>query len=287
MCRRRRVPAAAVRPSSTVTPSDRDDRQRLRLLTFNIAAGTATGRYREYLTHSWRQVLPYSERTENLEAAASLVADYDVVGLQETDSGSLRSGYINQTKFLARHADFPYWSHQSNRKVGTLAYPGNGFLSRFKPSSVTEHRLPGAIPGRGALWMDLGEGDGALSVVVLHLALGRRARMQQLQFIARELETQPRAVVLGDMNTVLSSPEMQDFVTRTGYQVPEGALHTYPSWQPQRAIDHILVSPGLEIESARVVPANCSDHCALAVDLRLPADLKLHSVDKFAQPQVV
>lgn len=248
---------------------------RVRLLSFNIAAGTATGKYREYVTRSWRQVLPHSERTVSLEAAAEVIEDYDLVALQETDSGSLRSGFINQTRFLAHHAGFPYWSHQSNRKVGKLAYPGNGFLSRFEPFEVTEHRLPGAIPGRGALWMHLGTPDAPLFVVVLHLALGRRARTQQLQFIADELAGHPHAVVMGDMNTELDSPEMQRFIDTTEMATSSDDLWTYPSWEPQRGIDHILVTRDLKLENVEVVPTDCSDHCAISAELILPAGFPL------------
>ena len=47
--------------------SDRPESVRLRLLSFNIQAGTTTARYRHYVTHSWRQVLPHSARIENLD----------------------------------------------------------------------------------------------------------------------------------------------------------------------------------------------------------------------------
>jgi len=37
-------------------------RRQLKLLSYNIQAGTTTGNYREYLTKSWRQVLPNNQR---------------------------------------------------------------------------------------------------------------------------------------------------------------------------------------------------------------------------------
>ncbi len=100
-------------------------------MSFNIQAGTSTTRYHHYVTHSWRQVLPHSQRVENLDAIAELVTPYDMVALQEVDTGSLRSGFINQSRYLANHSDMPFWCHQSNRKVGAVAYAGNGFLRRI------------------------------------------------------------------------------------------------------------------------------------------------------------
>jgi len=67
-------------------------RRRLRLLSFNIQTGITTSRYRQYVTQSWRHVLPFAQRSGNLDTIANLVSDYDLVGLQEVDAGSIRSG---------------------------------------------------------------------------------------------------------------------------------------------------------------------------------------------------
>src|SRR4030065_2515355 len=72
--------------------------RRLRLLTYNIQTGIATSRYRHYLTHSWKHVLPCSGRRDNLDQIAHLVRHYDIVGLQEADARSLRSNYLNLTE---------------------------------------------------------------------------------------------------------------------------------------------------------------------------------------------
>jgi len=258
---------------------------RIKLLTYNIQAGTTTARYSEYFTRSWRQILPNNQRVANLDAIAELISDYDLVGLQEVDVGSLRSGFLNQAKYLAQHARFPHWSHQGNRKVGMIAHAGNGMLSRMVPNAVQEHRLPGAIPGRGALVIRFGEEDMALWVVVLHLALGRRARVQQLRYVAHLIDHHPNVLVMGDMNTSPDSLEMREFADRAGLIIPERALLTFPSWQPQRAIDHILVSPGMEIEKFDVIPVTFSDHMPLAMTVRLPEGLQLNEHAKADEDQ--
>jgi endonuclease/exonuclease/phosphatase family metal-dependent hydrolase len=45
---------------------------------------------------------------------------------------------------------------------------------------------------------------------------------------------------------------------------------TFPSWRPQRAIDHILTTGGLECAGLRAVPAAQSDHLALSIELDVP-----------------
>lgn len=247
----------------------------MRLLSFNIQAGTATTSYRHYVTHSWRQILPHSQRTENLDGIASLIRSYDMVALQEVDSGSLRSGFINQSRYLAGHSGMPYWCHQSNRKVGNVAYAGNGFLSRFEPDAVDEYRLPGPIPGRGSLVLRYGQADDSLTVAVLHLALGKRARKQQLEFLADKLAASRTLIVMGDLNAPLNNPETQAFCRELGLATPTLDLPSYPSWQPQRAIDHIMLSEGLASFDARVINVPFSDHCPVELRVELPQGLQL------------
>ncbi|MGD2129551.1 MAG: endonuclease/exonuclease/phosphatase family protein [Lysobacterales bacterium] len=247
----------------------------LRLLSFNIQAGTSTARYHHYVTHSWRQVLPHTQRVENLDAIAELVAPFDMVALQEVDSGSLRSGFINQSRYLATQAGMPFWCHQSNRKVGTVAYAGNGFLSRYEPDAVIEHRLPGVIPGRGTLLLRFGDGFDGLDLAVVHLALGRRARTQQLRFLARQLDSGRHLVVMGDFNTLVDSDAVREFTGTLALKAPTRDLVTFPSWQPQRGIDHILVSESLNTGEARALDVPFSDHCPVALDIELPPETRL------------
>jgi endonuclease/exonuclease/phosphatase family metal-dependent hydrolase len=250
-------------------------RRTLKLLSFNIQAGTTTAKYRQYLTRSWRQVLPNNQRVNNLDAISELVTDFDIVGLQEVDCGSLRSGFVNQAKYLATHAGFPSWTHQANRKVGVIAHAGNGMLSRYQPACVDEHRLPGAIPGRGALVAQFGDAHQSLWVVVLHLALGRRARFQQLRYIAHLISSHRHVVVMGDLNAGPDSREIQEFRERAGLMLARPSPRTFPSWQPQRAIDHILVSPSLKASEYRALPSALSDHLPIAITVEVPGSVSI------------
>jgi endonuclease/exonuclease/phosphatase family metal-dependent hydrolase len=246
----------------------------LRLLSFNIHAATSTERFHQYVTHSWRQVLPNSQRVENLDQISDLVGSFDMVALQEVDTGSLRSGFLNQSRYIATHAGMPYCFHQSNRKVGTMSLTGNGFLSRFEPRAVEEHRLPGVIPGRGSMILRFGGARG-LVIAVVHLALGRRARDQQLKYLVEHLDDAHHLVVLGDFNTHVDSPQVQAFCSALELDAPTRELLSYPSWQPQRSIDHILVSRRLNTREARAIDVPVSDHRPVALQVELPEGVDL------------
>lgn len=241
----------------------------LRILSYNVQVGVDTRKYRDYLTKSWKHVFPHRNRLHNLNMIAEILRQYDMVALQEVDAGSLRSGFVDITEYLANRAGFPHWYHQVNRNIGMLARHSNGFLTRIRPTQVTNHRLP-AAPGRGAMLLEFGEGDQSLSVCTLHLALSRRARSRQLDFIRDMLGGCKNLVVMGDLNTGCESDELRRFIEMMGLMQSAHGQATFPSWRPSRKIDHILVSPGLQITKAQVLDYPLSDHLPIGVEIALP-----------------
>jgi len=81
--------------------------QTLRLLSYNVQVGISTRRPHQYVTSSWKHLIPHNQRLQNLEKVAELIQSYDIIGLQEVDAGSIRSNYINLVEFLAYQAGFP------------------------------------------------------------------------------------------------------------------------------------------------------------------------------------
>jgi endonuclease/exonuclease/phosphatase family metal-dependent hydrolase len=248
--------------------------QRLRLLSYNIQAGVETQRYRQYFTQSWKQWLPHRERQTNLKRIASLLAGYDLVGLQEVDSGSLRSGFVDQTEYLAQFAGFPFWYKQVNRNLGRFAQYSNGVLSRLRPSAIIEHKLPGA-PGRGAIFVQFGPSPGGLAVCVMHLSLGRRARRRQLAYVGELAGEFEHLVLMGDLNCDCESKPLRQLIDRLGLREPTYGLKTFPSWRPRRNLDHILVSSSLAVERLRVLNDAFSDHLPVSMEILLPRTLRL------------
>lgn len=244
-------------------------RQVLRLLSYNIQTGVETQDFREYVIKSWKHVLPLRERISNLNRIASIIQPYDVVGLQEVDAGSLRSGFLDQTEYLAHRAQFPYWYKQVNRSLGKFAQHSNGVLTRIRPHVVDEHKLPG-LPGRGAMLIEMKTSGEPLLICIMHLALGKRARARQLAYIGGLVAERAHLVVMGDFNCGIESPELQELVSRTHLQLPTENLKTFPSWRPTRKYDHILISSALNLRQTRVLEYTHSDHLPICVEVELP-----------------
>lgn len=255
--------------------------QRIRLLSFNIQVGISTSAYRHYVTRSWKHLIPHQERYRNLEKIGFLLGDYDIVALQEADGGSMRSGNINQVQQLAQLGNFPYWYQQRNRDLGPFAQHSNGLLTRFEPERIEDHPLPGPA-GRGAILAQIGEGEHAIAVVSMHLALGTRVRNMQLGYIREMVSDYQHVVLMGDMNTHAENLLINSPLSSLNLRAPQ-ICATFPSWKPQRCLDHILISSELDIDNMSVLPIPISDHLPVAMDIILP-DSAVAPAYKFPQP---
>lgn len=247
----------------------------LRVLSYNVQVGIRTTRPHHYLTGSWKHVFPHSKRLVNLDQIASTIQPYDIVGLQEVDAGSLRSNFINLTEYLAERGKFPYWYHQVNRNLGKVAQHSNGLLSEFRPSVVNDVKLPGIIPGRQAIMSVYESDDDALVVFVLHMALSRRARLSQFDYLTDLVNEFPHVIMMGDLNCRFDSPEMQLLFRKTKLHEPLGEAHTFPSWRPRHSIDHILVTSELNVRNVEVIGQSQSDHLPISMEIKLPDSLSL------------
>ncbi len=264
-------------PLKKLKPVSADSREghKLKILSYNIQVGMASTRARHYVTQGWKHVLPHPKSFDNLDRIAELLCDYDIVGLQEVDAGSLRSYFINQVEYLAERSRFPFWNYQTNRNLGKLAQHSNGILSRFQPQEVVEHKLPGIIPGRGALMARYGHGKESFVLMLVHLSLGQRARKNQLAYISEVISDYPHACVMGDFNTTPDSPEMRTLFKNSSLCRPDGDYLTFPSWRPHRNIDHILTSESVKVDSIKVLNHAFSDHLPISMELRLPMDIRV------------
>ncbi len=249
-----------------------EDSIKLQLLSYNIQVGIRTRHIGDYIMSSWQHLLPNQKRLQNLHAISQLIKPYDLIALQEVDGGSLRSSYINQVEYLANHSGFPYWYHQCNRNLGKIAQHSNGLLAKFPVNQIINHKLPGLIPGRGAIEARLGDGADQLRVIVAHLSLSNRARKQQVKYLAEKIRGYPYVVIMGDLNcstdALLNQFAQQDVILKT---TAHGDNATFPSWQPTHQYDHILVSPMINIISETVLADPISDHLPVALEISLPA----------------
>lgn len=247
--------------------------RRLKLLSYNMQIGIRTRHAGDMLRQSWRHVLPSAHPSQRLEPMARILRGYDIVALQEADAGSLRTRAVNLVHFLAERADYPHWYIQINRNLAPIARHAMGVLSRFPVHHGEHHLLPGHLPGRGAAIFRFGTQGQHLTVVATHLALGRKTRSRQLSHIDELTHDDDHLVLMGDLNCEPGELRQHPLLRQRGLRIPEQLQHSYPSWSPNKLIDHILLSPELHINSAGTVDFPWSDHLPVAVEIELPGHI--------------
>lgn len=237
-----------------------------------MQVGIDSNSYGDYLIQSWRHLLPDSKRNTNLRNAAKWLSSYDIVALQEVDSGSLRSQYINQVAYLAERGGFPHYHQQQNRRIAGLAAHSNGILSKFASTHAVHHKLPGRIPGRGALQVSFDSGDKQILILSVHLSLSSRAQRLQLKYISELLKETPYFVIMGDMNCL--THHVSEEFKKVGLNVHHGkhVLPTFPRWKPKYCFDQIWVSNSLNIIKSEVLNLGVSDHLPISMEIEIPDD---------------
>ena len=104
----------------------------------------------------------------------------------------------------------------------------------------------------------------------MHLALGARVRNRQLEYVRELVADYKHCILMGDMNTLPEVLLYNSPLADMGLRAPQLEA-TFPSWKPQRCLDHILISADLELDYVEALPIMISDH--LPVVYRKPSVL--------------
>lgn len=241
---------------------------RIKVLTYNIQVAMSSKSIRHHVMHSWHHVFPHPQRKTNLHQIARVIGPFDIVGLQELDGGSIRSDYINQTSYLAELAKFKFVQQQTTRNLGPFAQHSKALLSRFPIVNCQHYELPSRFPGRGLTSFVIESLKAPIFVINTHLSLGRRAQEEQLAFIADLVADHIHVIVMGDLNL---TPDVlkESFLDQTNLQLATDNICTYPSWNPKKQLDYILVSPGFKVHHAGIISCDYSDHLPVFAELEL------------------
>jgi len=237
--------------------------------TFNIQAGIGSRRFRHMLTYSFRYVLPHRQALTNLNLIAEQLKNFDIIALQESDSGSFRTQQIHQAQYIAYRTGMPYCHTQITRDVGRIASISLGLLCRYPCTKMIQHRLPASRHGRGLMEAAVRIKDREIGIFVTHLSLKKSSRQRQIQFLIQHLNYYPSAILMGDLNCEPDSPEFRYLLAHTTLRQAPDHPYTFPSWRPQRQLDHILATEDLTIKHLHTMPFICSDHLPVIAEIHV------------------
>jgi endonuclease/exonuclease/phosphatase family metal-dependent hydrolase len=210
----------------------------------------------------------------------------DVVALQELDVGRVRSFGVDQAHLIARYLEMAFHFHPAMH-LEEERY-GDAILTHLPQRLVKAGMLPGLagkphLEPRGALWVAVDLHGREVQIINTHLGLYPLERVAQIEallggdWLAHDQCHQP-VILCGDFNALPSSPvcrrlggRLRDAQTEAKHHRPQS---TFSSRFPSVRIDHVFISPGLEVTGIEVPNSQlariASDHLPLVAEIRIP-----------------
>jgi endonuclease/exonuclease/phosphatase family metal-dependent hydrolase len=243
----------ALSPASAVAQNDIV----LRVLAYNIRHGAGI------------------DDSVDLRRAAAVINRLrpDLVALQEIDSATTRTAGIDQARRLGTLTDMnAVFGGFMEYREGQY---GMALLSRYPIVEFTNHRLPDGLEPRTALAIAVQPTDfsGSIVMVGIHLYATEAERLAQAERLIDIFADDPRPVVLvGDFNSQPESPVIDLLSQRWSIPPKSGNRLTFPSDQPAREIDYVMLRPAsrFEVLEYRVIDEPiASDHRPVLLVVRL------------------
>jgi endonuclease/exonuclease/phosphatase family metal-dependent hydrolase len=249
----------------------------MRLLLYNIRYATGTGAA-FHLPVPGAGYLRSNPRV--LEGITRFIKgiDPDIVGLIEVDTGSIRSGRINQAEAIAESLGHystyqcKYGTDSLNTLVPIVNKQANAFLAASRVEGERFHYFDTGIK-RLIIELELDD----LCVFLVHLSLKFRHRQVQLRHLFELVRrsTKP-AIVAGDFNTFWGEHEMALFMEAAGLRsANRERLPSYPAKRPRMELDFILHTRGIAIDAFEVPDVTFSDHRPLVCDFRITGEQRV------------
>ena len=240
-------------------------------MVYNIryATGTGPGFHLPlpgagYLRSNRRVLVGLTEFLRSLDA--------DIIGLIEVDTGSVRSGMVNQAEFIAGSLghystyECKYGAASMNNFLPIVRKQANAFLAAPRVHGERFHYFDSGIK-RLIIELELEE----VCVFLVHLSIKYRHRQYQLRYLHELVEKATKPVIVaGDFNTFWGTHELYLFMRAARLRSANlQNLPTYPAKVPRNELDFVLVSEQIEITGFQVPDCRLSDHRPLVCDFHV------------------
>ncbi len=243
----------------------------MRLVAYNIRYATGTGPA-FHLPLPGAGYLRSSPQVLEKITAFLKARNPDIIGLIEVDMGSIRTGMVNQVRYIADHLGHysayqcKYGEDSINQLVPIVRKQGNAFLAAPRVHGERFHYFDAGIK-RLIIELELDD----LAVFLVHLSLKFRHRQLQLRHLHQLIKAQSKPVIVaGDFNTFWGDHEIYLFMQAAGLKSAntEGKP-SYPSRWPRKELDFILYGAGIEPTGFEVPAVQYSDHLPLVFDFEV------------------
>jgi endonuclease/exonuclease/phosphatase family metal-dependent hydrolase len=201
-------------------------------------------------------------------------SDPDIVGLVEVDTGSIRSGLVNQAQAIANSLGHystyqcKYGVSSINQMMPVVRKQANAFLAAPRVEGERFHYFQSGIK-RLIIELELED----VAVFLVHLSIKFRHRHEQLRYLHQLIKQSSKPVLVGgDFNTFWGDDEIYLFMEASGLKSANvQKTPSYPANKPRKELDFILYSKGITINSFSIPDIRFSDHRPLICDFTVDA----------------
>ncbi len=215
-----------------------------------------------------------SDGRRDVGRVADVIAslDPDVVGLIEVDTGSIRTGMLNQAEIIAGplgHYSIhqcKYGEESINNRLPIVRKQANAFLAAPRVHGERFHYFDTGIK-RLIIELELEH----VAIFLVHLSLKYRHRQSQLRHLHELVAGSEKPVIVaGDFNTFWGEDELYLFMQASGLKNANlERLPSYPSQSPRKELDFILYGDGVEVLDFQIPRVFYSDHLPLVCDFKI------------------
>ncbi len=212
----------------------------------------------------------------------------ELVALQELDIGRAKTGGLDQVEWIAHQLKMNFYFFPAY-STGDEKF-GDAILSAYPMRLVQAKNLPRLserryMEPRGALWAEIDLGGIKIQMINTHLSLWRRERLLQIEALlgldwAAHPACQEFLVLCGDFNAVPGSTVcgrlakcLRDVQLDLAGHRP---LRTWSGRYPLGRIDHIFVTPKIEVTKVEVprteLEKRASDHLPVIAEIKIPIE---------------
>jgi endonuclease/exonuclease/phosphatase family metal-dependent hydrolase len=254
----------------------------VRLICYNIEyCEGISGRWYEYLEF-WKIFFPPRHLDMKIVNALKKMKA-DIVALVEVDTGSIRSMFKDEVKYIAKKT-------RLRNFVEKIKYPVNGWFSLFHFVPVLDMQANGVISKykfHDVKYHVFHEGTKRMiieaslkcpkkvTLLIAHLALGSGTRARQIDELVKIVNNIKNPVILmGDFNTFNGKKEIGELLRRTKLDDKisldkKDLPFTLPAWKPCRRLDYILTSKEIKVKNYKILNFHFSDHLPLMIDFEV------------------
>jgi endonuclease/exonuclease/phosphatase family metal-dependent hydrolase len=221
-------------------PAAMPEKAELKVMTYNIQQGYA------------------KSGQKNLAGQLQVIqaVNPDILGLEESDTARIANGNVDVVRYIADRLEM-YSYYGPTTTTGTF---GIALLSKYPIQDASTFFMYSEGEQTATIQARITVNGRVYNVFVTHL--GNKGPIVQLEDMLERVQGQENVIAMGDFN-FRPPTEQYQLITQTladAWLLRWPGGKDAPGFDPQKRIDHMFVSPGIQVLEAEYVVDPASDH---------------------------